>query len=104
MCPISRYQADPSTKLRRINILVFSLLALISGAYLFTMNEVMVRGFRLEELQRSAKALAEEHRDFELQAVSLKSYDNLSQKLQELQMVSVDNIDYISASSALAKK
>lgn len=104
MCPISKYQPKPGAKLRSINLALFSILVLLAGAYLYVMNGVMVSGFKLQELKLKVQALADDNRNFELQAISLKSYDNLSQKLQQLQMVTVDNIDYLSVTSALAKK
>ena len=104
MCPITKYQANPELKVRRFNLVIFSLLLIFSGAYLCLMNSVMVRGFELQKLKLKSQILADDNRNFELQVASLKSYDNLSQKLQQLQMVAVDNIDYLSVTSALAKK
>jgi hypothetical protein len=104
MCPISKYQPNPEIGIRRLNIAIFGCLLLLGGAYLFSMNDVMVSGFKLQELKRQAQTLADENQDLGLRAASLKSYDNLSQRLQALQMVAVDNIDYLNAPNTVAKK
>lgn len=90
-------------------ILNFVILALIvsGGVYYVTgINDLMVKGFKLQELKQEVSQLSENYKSLELTAMSLESYNNLTKRAGEMSMVAVgEEIDYItSISSIVAKK
>jgi hypothetical protein len=75
----------------------------VGGLYYVTgINDLVVKGFTLQELKVKANSLSEENRDLSIQTTSLKSFNNLSTRVANLGMVAVDNIDYIKVNSGVA--
>lgn len=88
-----------------LNIILGFTCVVLGVAYLIQMNNLTVQGFALKELKTNASILAEENEDLHAKALNLQSYNALSPKLHNLNMVAVDDIIYLdSASSVVAKK
>ncbi|MCF7860528.1 hypothetical protein K9M09_02810 [Patescibacteria group bacterium] len=82
-----------------ITCLVFGIL------YLIGMNDLTVKGFVLNDLKSQVSMLSEEHQDLQTRSLTLQSYTTLSPRLQDLNMVVVDDVAYLSPQiPALAKK
>jgi len=80
---------------------------LIMGALYFlkSMDDLMVKNLELEQLKLKLNYLQEERQEMESVKNNLESYENISSKLKDLNMVKVANIDYINAGEdSLAKK
>lgn len=90
----------------RIFNIVLLLFIIVSGVYYLTgINNLTVKGFRLQELKREVNRLSSENKKIKLQAMNLESYNNLSQRAEKLNMVAVGEIDYITtALEVMAKK
>jgi hypothetical protein len=76
---------------------------IVGGLYYVTcINDLVVKGFTLQELKAKASSLAEENRNLSIETTSLKSFNNLSARVASLNMVAVDNVDYIKVNSGVA--
>lgn len=82
----------------------FLLLLIVAGClyYVTGINDLVVKGFELQALKIKASHLAEENKKANIETMALKSYGNLAKRIENLQMVAVDNIDYLKADSAVA--
>jgi hypothetical protein len=83
-----------------------SISCLVFGAvYLIGMNDLTVKGFVLNDLKNQVSMLSEENQDLQTRSLTLQSYTALSPRLQDLNMVVVDDVAYLSPqTSTLAKK
>jgi hypothetical protein len=63
--------------------------------YITTVNDLVVKGFVLQDLKSKAGVLREDNRSMNDRAVALKSCNDLSSRIQALGMVNADKIDYI---------
>lgn len=87
------------------NKILFFLIIILGVYYVAGMNDLTVKGFKLQELKISAEEAATEGADLEQKIISLKSNGNLSRRVGGLGMVAVGNVEYISVvSGAVAKK
>jgi hypothetical protein len=90
-----------------LNIKTFNsfLLALIvvGGLYYVTgINDLVVKGFTLHELKNKVALLSEENKNLSVETASLKSYNNLAKRIDNLKMVAVDNVDYVRVDTGVA--
>lgn len=85
---------------KNLNKLLFSVVIVFGMYYLTGINDLMVKGFRLQELKREQSKAASELRDLENQVMNLESYARLSERAKELNMVAVGKeIAYINSNS-----
>ena len=91
--------------LKMFNQIIFVLIIALGVYYVAGMNDLTVKGFKLQELKIGAQETADENTRLEQKIMSLKSNKDLSKRVGELDMVAVGNVEYISAiSGAVAKK
>jgi len=100
---------NKKNKKRTINLAAFNkilyILIIIFGVYyLIGVNDLSVKGFRLQESKNKINQLINENNKLELKTMSLQSYNNLSQKVKELNMVAVNEIDYLSGAAVIVVK
>lgn len=75
-------------------ILLF--LIIIGGIYyMASVNDLVVKGFKLQELKTCSNNLINENKNINIQVMSLKSYNSLIERVEKLNMVSAADIDYI---------
>jgi len=84
--------------------LVFAVI--VCGFYFIkSIDDLMVKNLELDQLRGQLNLLEEEKKEMDSIKNTLESYEHVSAKLQNLNMVKVVNIDYISiGDDALAKK
>lgn len=69
---------------------------LVSGcSYVFSTNDLSIKGFVLQELKKDIVVLENENKITEIKIMEIESYENIDKKAQELNMVKIDKIDYI---------
>lgn len=91
--------------LRIFNNFLFILIVVLFVYYIVGVNDLTVKGFKLQELKKTQKEMEDGNNNLELKIMSLQSHNNLSEKIKKLDMVAVGKIDYISnASGYVAKK
>lgn len=91
-------------KLKYLNQCLFVLAAILSVYYAASANDLSIKGFELNALKKNINELSRENENFKLQAMSIESYDNLNERVAELNMVAVDEIAYISGKDQVVVK
>ena len=59
-------------------------------------NDLSIKGFVLQELKNDFENMSDENRMLELGIMQLESYENISVRANELKMVEVDKVNYVS--------
>jgi hypothetical protein len=91
--------------LKDFNKVLLILAIFLSVYYIAGTNDLAIKGFKLNELKKQQSKLADENKKLELNIMALSSYNNISQRIDNLKMVAVGNIDYISSNlETVAKK
>jgi hypothetical protein len=85
-----------------LNVVLLALIVTGSLYYVTGINDLVVKGFKLQELKSEAGFLAEANKKANVETAKLKAYGNLAKKIESLQMVAVDNVDYLKADSGVA--
>jgi hypothetical protein len=87
---------------KSLNLLLV-LIIVAGGLYYVTgINDLVVKGFTLQQLKTKVTLLQEQNQDLNVATASLKSYNNLAKRAQDLNMVAVDNVDYLKVDSGVA--
>lgn len=84
--------------LKYIPHLSLMLIIVIGILFVVSVNDLSIKGFMLKDLKVQLMELKAENEQFELIAMELESYENIENRAQELKMVKVDSIDYITLS------
>ncbi len=77
------------------NKFLFILCIVMGVVYLACVNELAVQGFVLTDLKQNIKELNKKNSELELKIMMLESYNNISERAGNLEMVKADNIDFI---------
>jgi hypothetical protein len=90
---------------KKINFILISLLILIGALNLSMSNDMVVKGFKIRDLNREFNLLAEENRILESNLMAMKSYDVLKSNINKLKLVSAKNVKHLSAKeSSMARR
>ncbi len=82
---------------------IIVLIAIISGlTYLLCVNDLAIKGFKINELKKQLNTLSEENTKQELEIMSLKSYTKISQRAKELNLVPAGKAIYVNTDTGLA--
>lgn len=88
-----------------VNKFLFCLIILMGVYYIVSVNDLSIKGFVLQDLKKQSATLVEQNNSLELAIMKLESFDNIEKKAQEMNMVKIGKIDYITITGgALAKK
>ncbi|MFA5643951.1 MAG: hypothetical protein WC928_00275 [Patescibacteria group bacterium] len=87
------------------NLCLITLFILGGLYFLKSMDDVMIKNIELEQLKADLNLLQEEKAEMELKKNTLESYENISARLDKLNMVKIASVDYINiGEDSLAKK
>ncbi|MFA4941273.1 MAG: hypothetical protein WC582_01585 [Patescibacteria group bacterium] len=90
--------------LKTFNKILFFFI-IVAGVYYFTgINDLTVKGFKLQTAKQKINSLNEENKVMAQKATSLESYSSLSERVKTLSMVAVGSVDYITAESGIVAK
>jgi cell division protein FtsB len=97
---ISRFQNKTKIKnnhqyLALLNKAIALLCIVGAFYYIASINNISIKGFVLKELKTELSILEQEKEALEQKAMELESYEHISRRADELKMVKVDKIDYI---------
>lgn len=81
---------------RTINVFLTGACVVCGLMYLVGMNDLTVKGFVLKDLKSQVSLLVEESQELQAKALTMQSYNALSPRLQDLNMVLVDDVAYFS--------
>ncbi|MFA6106451.1 MAG: FtsL-like putative cell division protein [Patescibacteria group bacterium] len=90
--------------LRIINRIIFSIIFMAFGVFLFGANSLSVKGFELGEINKKINDLNAENTELELKIMKLQSYSKINEEVKKLGLVKADAIDYITPSMGVAKR
>lgn len=90
--------------LRTINIALFVVIITLGLAYVICVNDLTVKGFALKEMKSQADYLASENQEIEAKVMAMQSYNSLISKVKDLNMVAVDEVDYLTVSNTIVAK
>lgn len=105
-------QPDQSTEFQvdekksALGRLVFSLILLtcllgVGGFYLWQTNSFVSDGYYLDQLKKEQQVLEDEKRDLLLALADFQSLKNLKQRSQDLSLVEVEEMSYLSLPSSV---
>lgn len=80
---------------QRLKITVLAAAALCLLTYLWQVNTLSTKGFQIKNLEKDLKSLKTEIQQLELALSSEKSIAKVSQRIQELQLVRVEKVEYL---------
>ncbi|MCK5416487.1 hypothetical protein KAI92_03610 [Candidatus Parcubacteria bacterium] len=69
--------------------------------FVFGVNDLSIKGFVLQEVKNEVSRYEDQNRELELKVMELESYENLSKRAVELNMVKVGKVDYISVENGV---
>lgn len=78
-----------------LKLVIIGMAILMGFTYLVQVNKVSTTGFEIQELEQRAAELKKENTKLELEAARLESLANIEQKVQELNLVSTEKVDYL---------
>ena len=78
--------------------LVFIMIIGVSFSYVLVKNDLSVKGFVINDLQKQVNRLNNKKDILELDLTSIESYNNLALRVESLEMIKADKIEYINAS------
>ncbi len=101
-----RVQTKSKLFLSWFNYFLLFCLALSSVCYVAIGNDLTVKGFDLQKLQSEVKALSVENNNKQSKVASLQALQESKDKIDDLNLVAIDEITYIviSDSDLVAKK
>ena len=77
------------------NRILVVLIIVGSVYYVAGINDLMVKGFKLEDMRKRSASLSNQNRELGVYMTSLKSYGNLVARVEKLNMVKIDKVDYL---------
>lgn len=93
-----RKQLRPSTLILGVVILGAAVL------YLVQVNGLATKGYVIQDLERSAYELRERNRSLEAQVLHLQSFRQVSTRVDALEMVHPQRVDYVNPSQGVAAR
>lgn len=91
--------------LKTLNFILFFIIIISGGFYILEANKLTTTGFSLNELKLKLNQNNDSNTYLESKITFLSSYNNVSKKIQGLNLVKADNINYITeGAGAVAKK
>ena len=101
----ARYFRKNILNLKNANKVLFCLIIVLGIFYVAGANDLAIKGFALSDLKEQSGKIAAENKKLELTIMTLSSLNAISEKVNNLKMVAVGNINYINGSNdTVAKK
>jgi len=90
--------------LKHFNQLLFGLIIVSGVCYVAGTNDLSIKGYELQAMEEKKQQLQKENKLNELNITQLSSYNNINERVKDLDMVAVGEVKYISAASAMVAK
>jgi hypothetical protein len=78
-----------------VNKILVVLIIVLSVSYIASINNLSIKGFVLNDNKAKINELTKEKSDIELKVAQFESNDSLNNRAQQLAMVKVDKINYL---------
>lgn len=89
---------------KKLNIVIFFLIVISAAFNLFFCNEIIAKGFEIRDLSHELSLLSEKNRELESDLMTKKSYINIKNRIDNLNLVAVDNIYHLSLKETIMAK
>lgn len=96
---MKRLSVDRSAKFAYLNKFLFAMAVICGIFFVVSINDLSIKGFVLQDLKLEVNELSSENRNIELQVMELESFDSIAKRANDMKMVRVDKIDYISVNN-----
>ncbi|MFH1523196.1 MAG: hypothetical protein ABIE43_05275 [Patescibacteria group bacterium] len=90
--------------IKNINRVLILLIVACGIFYLTGINDLTVKGFKMQELKKKIRQISSENKDIEHKTMSLESLKYLDERAKNLRMVAVGDINYIEVGGELVAK
>lgn len=87
---------------KKINVALFLTLCVLSVLYLVQVNTLATKGYTIKDLQKKIAFQQKENERLQMKNIEQGSLGTLQQKMDGLQLVRSDKVDYISPSTSVA--
>ncbi len=85
-----------------IFILLFTVTALCGLIYLWQINGLATKGYKIKDLEERVSQIKNQNKKLELEVTELRSSARIAEKLKELNLVEVAKIEYLTANGSVA--
>lgn len=85
---------------RVLNIIVLASTATLFVGYLAVITQSATKGFTIKNLEHSISALEDEGKRLDVDAVTHQTMGSIEERVQELGLVPVPSVDYMSGSAS----
>lgn len=99
-----KQNSQTAINLKIFNFGLFFLVTTFAFFYLIGISDLTTKGFVLQELRTEASSLEERKVSFEDKVNDLQSYYFLNEKVEILDMVAINDIEYIKVGSQVVAK
>lgn len=90
--------------LKTLNKILSISIIVLGIFYVAGTNDLSIQGFALSDLKDQRNKLADENKKLELKAMTLSSYNIISEKVGNLKMVAVGEVNYINGNQDVVAK
>jgi hypothetical protein len=91
--------------LHTLNLMIFFFIVFLCVIFIATKNDVAIKGFVINDMEKKLSVLEKQHLSLELDALNKQSMFSINKKASLSSMVSVGDISFIDAkSNTVAKK
>jgi len=87
-----------------LNFLLVVLICAAGVFYIFEVNDVATRGYKIKELEKRAQDLESNNEKLKIREAELRSMYNIEERTKNLNMVAPGNISYITLPGNVAMK
>jgi hypothetical protein len=84
-----------SISCKKINYILICLLFIIGAFHLAISNDLAIKGFEIKNLNYQLSLLEEKNSSLESELMLVKSYDNIKDNIDDLNLVTVNNVKYL---------
>ena len=84
--------------------MLVGLVAFLGAFYLYEVNSIATQGFEIKDIEGQIKELDKQSQKLKIQEVELKSMNNIEQSIENLNLVSSQEVSYVEVAGPMAMK
>lgn len=84
--------------------LLFAMLGVCGGLYIYEINALATKGYEIRELENKTSELTQESRQLKIRETELKSMYTIEKSMKDLNLVSSSNVSYVEMDRPVAMK
>ncbi len=91
----NRFLEKTGVWLRRYRIFIIAFFLISASAYLWQINALSTRGFKIKELENNISDLKKDNQTLELEVTNEQSMFNLNERIKQLNLVAIQKVEYL---------